>query len=247
MGRLNGEMPSPKIVVVHSRKGGVGKTTLAYELAYLLDAVLVDLDWEEGGATRTWGYRWEERTRSPLMSALERETAPKPLSGFNKPDLVPGHPAFEHAQPAANDMADALSKWAGEWGRDWVVVDTHPGATEAINGALSVAHLVISPVPLATKDLNGTEALVRELADYPLVLIPNKIPPVPPMAEIRRLRSIVEGTPVQVGPPIPRATAVEVRKKRMAITSENPPAKPLRPVADGLRQLAAYVKEYVGD
>jgi chromosome partitioning protein len=234
----------PKIVVVHSRKGGVGKTTIAYELAWLLGAVLVDLDWEEGGATRAWGYRWEERAKSPLLTAIERDIAPKPITGFNKPDLVPSHPDFEHAQPLAEDMADALAKWAGEWGREWVVVDTHPGATEATNGALSVAHVVVVPVPLATKDLTGTEALVKDLTDYPVVLVPNKVRPVPPAAEIKRLRAIVAGTPVQVAGPIPMTSAVETRKKRMAITSENPPARQLRPVAAALEDLATFVKEY---
>lgn len=229
---------------MHSRKGGVGKTTLAYELAYLLGAVIVDLDWEEGGATRTWGYRWEERVRSPMLTAIERGTAPKPLCGFNKAALVPSHPDFERLQPGADDMADALVKWAGEWERDWVVVDTHPGATDATNGALSVAHVVAVPVPLATKDLNGTEALVKDLTDYPVVLIPNKVPPAPPGAEIRRLRALVEDTPVQVGPPVPAASAVGTRKKRMAITSEDPPARPLRPVASAIRNVERFVREY---
>jgi chromosome partitioning protein len=239
-------MLSMALVVSHSRKGGVGKTTLAYELAWQLDAVLVDLDWEEGGATRTWGYRWEDRVRSPLLAAIEHGTVPKPLKGFNKPPLVPGHPDFEHQQPTASVMADVLEAWAAEWG-SWVVVDTHPGATEATNGALSVANVVIAPVPLATKDLNGTEALVRELADYPLVLVPNKVPPVPPAAEIQRLRTIIAGTPVQVGPPIPRTTAIETRKKRMAITSEDPPAKALRPFASAMTQLTKFVREYVNE
>ena len=52
---------SPKFVVCHSRKGGVGKTTLAYELAWLLGAPLVDLEWEGGSASRKWGYRYEDR------------------------------------------------------------------------------------------------------------------------------------------------------------------------------------------
>lgn len=238
-------MAEPKIVVVHSRKGGVGKTTLAYELAFLLAAVLVDLDWEEGGTTRTWGYRWEERAKSPLLNALQHGTTPRPLSGFHKADLVPSHPDFEALQPTADDMADALVKWAGEWAQDWVVVDTHPGATAATNGALSVAHVVLVPVPLATKDLNGTEALVKDLTDYPVVLIPNKVTPFPPAAEIRRLRAIVDETPVQVGPPVPLASAVATRKKRMAITSEAPPARPLRPVASAIHDVARFVKEYV--
>jgi len=35
------------------------------------------------------------------------------------------------------------------------------------------------------------------------------------------------------------------RKKRMAITSEDPPSKALQPVATAMRSLAAFVKEYV--
>ena len=38
--------------------------------------------------------------------------------------------------------------------------------------------------------------------------------------------------------------AVGTRKKRMAITSEDPPAKALQPVATALRQVAGFVQEY---
>ena len=236
---------STKFVVCHSRKGGVGKTTLAYELAWLLDAPLVDLEWEGGSASRKWGYRHEDRATSALLSAFEKGTPPRLLHGFSKPDLLPGHPDLELNQPSPDDTADALLKWAGEWGRDWVVVDTHPGATDVVNGALSVAHVVVTPVPLRSSDLDGTEHMVRELADYPVVLIPNFVPPVAPAAEVRRLGRIVDGTPVQVGPLIPAALAVGTRKKRMAITAEDPPARPLRPVADALRSVAGFVREYV--
>ena len=235
------------ILVCHSRKGGVGKSTIAYELAYLLDAVLLDLDWEAGGVSRTWGYRWEERAKVPILDALARDAIPRPLTGFQKPALVPSHPDLELNQPESDDMADAVLKWVGEWGRDWVVVDTHPGASAMTNGVLSIAHAVITPVPLATKDLNGTEQMVSELADYPVILIPNKVPPTPPAAEIKRLAQIVAGTPVQVGPPVPNALAVGTRKRRMAITSENPPAKQLRPFASAMGAVAEFVKEYVND
>jgi chromosome partitioning protein len=59
-----------RIVTVAARKGGVGKTTLAYEL---------------GG-----GYRHEERMRVP--ASRRHRVPPSPprlLTGYHKPDLVP--------------------------------------------------------------------------------------------------------------------------------------------------------------
>jgi len=61
----------PRIVTVAAAKGGVGKTTLAYELAGCLGGVLVDLDWDSGGATRMWGYDPAAFRRAPLLDALE--------------------------------------------------------------------------------------------------------------------------------------------------------------------------------
>jgi len=55
----------------------------------------------------------------------------------------------------------------------------------------------------------------------------------------------VDGTPVQVGPLIPAALAVGTRKKRMAITAEDPPARSLRPVSEALHNVAAFVRSYV--
>ncbi len=233
------------VLVVASRKGGVGKSTTAYELAWLLDAVLVDLEWDGGGVTRKWGYRHQDRMSAPLVSALERGRTPRPLKGYRKPDLVPGSPLLLDVQPSAEAMADTLVRWAGQWDRDWVVIDTHPGASPAAHGAMSAANVVCVPTGLRTLDLNGTEDMVKEMTDYPLVILPNFVPRVPAAAEITRLTRIVADTPVRVGPPIPYAPAVGTRKKRMAITSEQPPAKALRGVASAYEQIADYVKEYI--
>ncbi len=86
--------------------------------------------------------------------------------------------------------------------------------------------------------------MVDEMADYPLVLVPNMVPRVPEAGGVSRLAAIVEGTPVRVGPLIPRADAVGNRRKRMAITAEDLPAKALQPVAEALRDLAGYVRRY---
>lgn len=236
-----------KIIVCHSRKGGVGKTTMAYELAYELDAVLVDLEYDGGGATGKWGDRPLDRARIPILDAIRTGKTPKPLNGFKKPRLVPGHPDLYDQAPSEDAMADALVQWAGEWDTEWVVVDTHPGATTQAHGALSVANVVLAPTPLRKLDLDATEQLVDELADYPLVISPTMVPAAPPGTMIDRLARMIDGTPVQVAPPVPHAARVGTRTKRIAITAEEPPAKPLRAFAAAITDTAKFLQEYVND
>jgi chromosome partitioning protein len=233
-----------KIVSVHSRKGGVGKTTVAYELAWLLGGVLVDLEWDDGGATRQWGYRHEDRVGAPIVEALERSRTPRPIRGHGKPILVPGHPTLGALGITAEDISKALRSWANNWGAEWLIVDTHPGSNSWSDGANAVADVVLAPVPLKTKELEAIAGMVDEMADYPLVLVPNMVPRIPETGGVARLASIVEGTPVRVGPVIPRAEAVGVRRKRMAMTAEDSPAKAVQPVVDALNELANYVRSY---
>jgi chromosome partitioning protein len=231
-----------KIVTVAARKGGVGKTTLAYELAWLLDAPLVDLEFDDGSATRIWGFRHETRLRVPLLDALETGRTPRLLTGYHKPDLVPCHPDFQLNQPQPDAMADALTRWAGEWDREFVVVDTHGGGSASGDGALAAASVVVVPTPLKTKDLNATEGMVREMPDYPLVIVPNMVPRVPSVAEIRRISELVDGTPITVAEPVPYVRGIETRKKRVAITSDDPCPKAYQGFVDSLHSLASFLK-----
>lgn len=234
-----------KILVTHSRKGGVGKSTSAYEVAYTLDAVLVDLEHDIAGVTHMWGDRPLDRVSVPILDALANDRTPRPLKGHRKPRLVPGHPYLDKEQPSRDQMAGALLKWAAEWDTEWVVVDTHPGAGEHTHGALSVADVVLAPTTLDLLDLRGLEQLVDEMADYPVVVLPTKVRPVPSGVGLKKLEQITTGTPVQVAPPIPYVTDLPKRTKRIAITSEHPPAKPLRRLAEAYEQTAQFVREYV--
>lgn len=87
----------------------MGKTELAKELAFLLGGVLVDLDWDEGGATRAWGYRHETRTTAPLLDALEAGRVPRPLSGGECAQTsfrrIPTSPSTSHR----------LTRWPRHW------------------------------------------------------------------------------------------------------------------------------------
>lgn len=241
-------MSQPRICTVASHKGGVGKSTLAYEIAQLTGSVLVDFEWDGGGVSTTWGYNPDARTSDPLMHALERDRTPRVLSGKGtKPDLVPGSPFLQDSGLEAEDFGARLVAWAREWDRN-VVIDTHPGANPPANGAMSESHVIVVPTPLRTKDLAGTERMVRAMLDYPLLVVPNVVPPIPPKIPIQRLTTIVEGTNVRVGPIISDGGRwIHGRNRRMAISADTPPSKRLAPIVEQLRALARTVEEYGND
>lgn len=240
------ELIDQLIVTVAAWKGGVGKTELAKELAWLFDAVLVDLDWDAGGITRTWGYRHEVRTTAPLLDALERKRCPKPLSGAGlRPDLVPSHPDFVDEQPPADQMATALQMWQRDYGRA-VVVDTHPGGVPATLGAVSAAHIVIVPVNLETRPLHACEQMAEELqGGFPLVFIPNRVEGILD-AELRRLSQLSETYDIPVGPVVYHHVFLKRRKLTKAVCapgkSGRMPAVSANFVSE-VKEVARYVLE----
>lgn len=193
----------PKIITVWAPKGGVGKTTLAYEVAYALGGVLVDLEWDDGGARVQWGLRQPEPfARARLLRGFRTGQPPRPLHAERRPDLVPGHPDLEDELPAPDRLAELLGKWAVAWEHPFVVIDTHPGSGRAGRGALAVADLVVVPTVLRTKELNALAGAVVEYRDFPLLIVPNMVPPVPPAKELARLTTIVRSAGVPVAPAI---------------------------------------------
>lgn len=207
---------TPPIIAVAGWKGGIGKSLIAYELAYLLGAVLVDCDWDGGGVTRQWGYRPEDRLRAPLLDALDTGRTPRPLTGTRKPRLIPSHPDLAANQPTAERLTDALESWARDLAAP-LVVDTHPGGVPATYGAIAAASVVITPAVLATRELAALETMLAELPDYPLLIAPNKVPASPPAREVERLAQLAAGVPV--APPIGEHRWLPTRRVRTAVTS----------------------------
>lgn len=231
------------IVSVIGYKGGIGKSLFAYELAYLLDAVLVDFDWDRGGVSRQWGFRHEDRVRAPLLDAFEKGRTPIPLQGMRKPFLVPSHPDLVHNQPPDHEVADHLVRWAREWHRP-IVVDNHPGGGEMAFGSSSAAKVVVTPGVLATKELEALEGMLEEIPDYPLIVVPNKIPRVPPLSEMSRLDRMVRRAKVPVAPPVSNYHWLERRKIRVAITSYDPVPARIQNLDSELHAVAEAVLLY---
>src|SRR5437588_12832949 len=103
------------VVTVAAAKGGVGKTTLAYELAAILDGVLIDFDWDLGGATRMWGYDMAAHKRAPLLDALEAGPdgkPPTPRTRPHQPLLVPSHRDLAASAIDESLVAHCLASWS---------------------------------------------------------------------------------------------------------------------------------------
>lgn len=206
-----------RIITVAAGKGGVGKSTFAAELAYCLDAVLIDADWDDGCVARALGWRREERVRSPLLDALDNDRLPRLISGgTSRPDLVPAGPDLETSQPRPEVFADHLTRWATEWKRP-VVVDTHPGSGAAAYGAMSAAHVVPCPAELGEKDLEALAGWCEKLQGYPLYLVPSQVPKNPADSHLDWLDQIASTYKLEVSTEIPKADWLPQRKARTAL------------------------------
>lgn len=237
----------PRIVTVAAYKGGVGKTTLALELAYLLDAPLVDFEWDSGGASRRWGYRHDKYKTRPLLDALTHKTLPKPIPGRRKPDLVPGHPDLSHTMFAPGDVASSLVRWAGEWPSEWMVVDTHPGGFPSTLGAMAAADVVIVPTPLRASELDALEGMLTEASDYPLMIVPTMIGRAPSVSLNRRLWALAERFDVPIGPVVSKYDALGERQQRISVSALSPVPARWSSYVGELHGVAEAVRSYGGE
>ncbi|MDJ0976871.1 MAG: ParA family protein [Planctomycetota bacterium] len=235
----------PALITVAAAKGGVGKTTLAYELAAALEAVLVDLDWDAGGATRMWGFDPTSAARAPLLDALERgpdsDRVPRLKRRVNRPTLFPSHPDLAASAISADLVADCLETWATQWD-EAVVVDTHPGANELTDGAIAVADLLLVPVTLGNREFAALDAMLDDFSAYRMMLVPTMVPTVPARRQVNRLAAMAKGR-ARVAPPISEHRWIRRRLRRAAIVKQPNPGVNVNRAAAEFRAVAEAVRE----
>lgn len=237
------------VVAVVSDKGGVGKSTLAYELAAALDAVLVDLDWSGGGVSASWGFDHRQRTRRPLLDSLASGRPPHFLRQPYRPALVPSHPDLVDIEPSATLARDLVARRLRAWSDAWnlsVVVDTHPGFNGLTTAAIEAADLLVVPLVLREKELNALDRMLQEgLTENRVLLVPNMVPPVTPRAQLKRLKVLLrpfEGLPV--APPVSLHPWWPRRQLRSALVLTPNPGRRVARAVEELRAVAEAVRQH---
>ncbi|MFD1633459.1 MinD/ParA family ATP-binding protein [Haloplanus ruber] len=145
------------IVAVAGGKGGVGKTTVAYNLGAVLDAVVVDADLGMADLPHSQG--------PDLHDVLAGRADPMEAVRHGRVSLLPCGRSLAGARAAdVSRLAEALRTVAARVGD--VVVDCPAGLRADVGVPLAVADacvLVASPRRFALADVVRTRELAREL------------------------------------------------------------------------------------
>jgi septum site-determining protein MinD len=210
------------ILAVCGGKGGVGKSTVAYNLAGALSGVVVDGD---------LGMANLPRGRGPtLHDVLAGRAAVTETVRGGPVDVLPCGRSLAGARAAdVSRLGDALRSLDADHGT--VVVDCPAGLRADVGVPLAVADacvVVTAPDEYALADTLRTRELARELDCGVVSVVCNRVVDEPPTATIRD----VLGAPVVVVPADPRvAESVETERPVGAVAPESEAARALGAVA----------------
>ena len=204
------------IVAVYSSKGGVGKTTIAVNLAWASATLssrrtlLWDLDAQGGASYILRQAAGGSELRSRIVDN-EDLTSLIHQSEYDRLDVLPSDPSLRHLDrnfhelDKRNRLAKVASSLAANYDR--VIIDCPPGLTDTSEQILRASDLIIVPVipsALAQRSLDAvTEFLKRKKA--PKVVLA----PVFSMVDRRRQLHLTELAAHPAWPIIPMASAYE--------------------------------------
>ena len=243
-------------IAVYSLKGGVGKTTIAVNLAWSAavlskrKSLLWDLD---GQAASTFLLGRGGRSEEEAQSVFARDVAPSKLiqpTATPQLDLLPADASLRQLDRFFFTLGKKkrLEKLLDRLGRDYdrILLDCPPGLAETSEQVLRAADLIIVPVipsPLSQRALDEVVAyLDRQAARRGAIL------PVYNMVDRRRSMHLAALEANPNWPVIPMASAIEALSGRSegvgGLPQRSPAAVAIAALWEGIeRRLARIGKE----
>lgn len=215
------------IVAVAGGKGGVGKSTIAYNLGAALDAVVVDADLGMADLPTGMG--------PDLHDVLAGRADPWEAIRTGPVELLPCGRSLAGAR-AADLTALEGAMAAVERERDRVVVDCPAGLRADAGVPLAIADaavLVVSPRAFALADAVRTRELARELDAGLAGVALNRVCEDPPVEPIERTL----GAPATTVPADPRlGESIQRAAPVSAVASESRAAAAIQELATAVRR-----------